>query len=77
MQKVILIIGASSGMGKESAKKLIQQGHKVYAVSRRVEQMQDLKTIGGIPMQMDVTNVIIRDSKGNTPYAECKIRHYY
>ncbi|SDG61674.1 oxidoreductase [Chitinophaga filiformis] len=56
MQKVILIIGASAGMGKESAKKLIQQGHTVYAVSRRLELMQDLKALGGIPIQMDVTN---------------------
>lgn len=56
MKKVILITGASSGMGKESAKKLIQQGHTVYAVARRIDQMQDLKTLGGHPIQMDVTN---------------------
>jgi short-subunit dehydrogenase len=56
MGKVILITGASSGMGKEAAKKLIQQGHAVYAVARRIDQMQDLKTLGGMPMQMDVTN---------------------
>lgn len=55
MNKVILIIGASSGMGKESAKRLIEQGHIVYAVARRIDQMQDLKSIGGIPIQMDVT----------------------
>lgn len=55
-KKVILITGASSGMGKETAKKLIQQGHTVYTVARRIEQMQDLKKMGGYPMQMDVTN---------------------
>ena len=42
MKKVILITGASSGMGKESAKELINQGHNVYTVARRIEQMQDL-----------------------------------
>jgi len=54
-QKVILITGASSGMGKETAKELIARGHRVYAVARRIEQMQDLKELGGHPIQMDVT----------------------
>lgn len=56
MEKVILITGASSGMGKESAKKLIGEGYRVYTVARRIEQMQDLKELGGFPIQMDVTN---------------------
>lgn len=42
-------------MGKESAKALIQQGHIVYTVARRIEQMQDLSELGGHPIQMDVT----------------------
>lgn len=54
-KKVILITGASSGMGKETAKSLIQSGHTVYTVARRIDQMQDLKSMGGHPMQMDVT----------------------
>ncbi len=56
MKKIILIIGASSGMGKETAKKLIREGHTVYTVARRIDQMQDLKALGGYPMQMDVTS---------------------
>ena len=55
MKKVILITGASSGMGKETAKQLIKEGHTVYTVARRIEQMQDLKQLGGMPMRMDVT----------------------
>lgn len=55
-KKIILITGASSGMGKEAAKALIHQGHTVYTVARRVDQMQDLATLGGYPLQMDVTN---------------------
>jgi short-subunit dehydrogenase len=55
MSKVILITGASSGMGKESAKQLIQQGHRVYTAARRIDNMQDLQSMGGFPIQMDVT----------------------
>lgn len=54
-KKVILITGASSGMGKETAKVLLQQGHTVYSVARRIDQMQELKDLGGYPIQMDVT----------------------
>lgn len=56
MSKVILIAGASSGMGKESALKLIKEGHKVYPVARRIENMKDLEQLGAFPIQMDVTN---------------------
>lgn len=54
-KKVILITGASSGMGKETAKTLIQQGHSVYTAARRIDQMQDLKSMGGHPIELDVT----------------------
>ena len=56
MKKVILITGASSGMGKETAKRLIKQGHSVYTVARRIDLMKDLEQLGGHPLQMDVTN---------------------
>lgn len=55
MKKVIIITGASSGMGKITAKMLIETGHTVYPVARRVDQMHDLKELGGHPMQMDIT----------------------
>ena len=56
MSKVILITGASSGMGKETAKQLIAEGHKVYTAARRIDNMTDLKQLGGFPIQMDITN---------------------
>lgn len=56
MRKVILITGASSGMGKETARQLIREGHRVYAVARRIEHMQDLQEMGGFTMGMDITN---------------------
>ncbi|MCB9232640.1 MAG: oxidoreductase [Bacteroidia bacterium] len=54
--KVIIITGASSGIGKETALKLIAEGHKVYGAARRVDLMQDLVAAGGFALEMDVTN---------------------
>jgi short-subunit dehydrogenase len=55
-KKVIIITGASSGIGKATAKKLISEGHTVYAGARRVENMQDLKEMGGKIISLDVTD---------------------
>ena len=51
----ILVTGASSGMGKETAKRLLQDGHTVYVAARRLEQMQDLQAMGAIALKMDIT----------------------
>jgi short-subunit dehydrogenase len=56
MKKVILITGASSGMGKEFARELLNDGHVVYGAARRVEKMDDIKAIGVKILQMDVTD---------------------
>lgn len=55
MNKVVLITGASSGMGKVTAKLLVQNGYIVYAAARRIEKMNDLKQLGAKILQMDVT----------------------
>lgn len=55
MKKVIIITGASSGMGKETAKFLIAKGHRVYAAARRISEMKNLEEIGGFPIEMDIT----------------------
>ena len=55
-QKVALVTGASSGMGKDFARALLSEGMVVYAAARRVGQMDDLKQLGAIPIKMDVTN---------------------
>jgi NADP-dependent 3-hydroxy acid dehydrogenase YdfG len=52
---VVLITGASFGMGKETAKTLIQEGYTVNTAARRVEKMDGLKRLGGIPIKIDVT----------------------
>ena len=55
-KKVILITGASSGIGYDAAQTLAQQGHRVYAAARRVERMEPLKTMGVQVISMDVTD---------------------
>ena len=56
MPKIILITGASSGIGYDAAQALSLQGHKVYAAARRVERMEPLKPFGVVPLKMDVTD---------------------
>ena len=55
-QKVILITGASSGIGYDTAERLAKAGHKVYGAARRVERMEPLKAFGVVPLSMDVTD---------------------
>jgi len=56
MQKIILITGASSGMGKVTAETLIAEGHIVYGAARRIEKMQGLIDAGGHAIGMDITS---------------------
>ena len=54
MKKVILITGASSGIGKDTAISLIKYGHVVYGAARRLEMMQDIIQAGGHAIKMDI-----------------------
>ena len=66
--KVALITGASSGIGKETAFALLKGGYTVYAAARRVDQMDDLKSQGAIPIKMDVTveeDLLVSAFRGN------------
>lgn len=71
MNKVIIITGASSGIGKATAIQLLREGFTVYAMARRVELMEDLKALGAKVFKLDVTsdfsmeeaiNIVIKES---------------
>ncbi|MBW4210730.1 oxidoreductase [Enterobacter asburiae] len=54
-KKTALVTGASSGMGKVIALRLIQDGYQVYAAARSVEKMNDLAQLGARPLRMDIS----------------------
>jgi NAD(P)-dependent dehydrogenase (short-subunit alcohol dehydrogenase family) len=53
---VALATGASSGMGKDFALRLISAGYVVYGAARRVERMKDIDSDGGTALSMDVAD---------------------
>lgn len=63
-QRVILITGSSSGIGKATALEAAARGHRVFASARNPESLRDLERAGGIrPLALDVTDTAsIRDA---------------
>lgn len=54
--KVAIVTGASSGIGYQTAKLLLEQGYQVYGAARRVERMAPLKARGLVPVHLDITD---------------------
>lgn len=55
-KKVALITGASSGIGLETAFKLLEKGYTVYGAARRLDRMTEIEKRGGKIVTLDVTN---------------------
>ncbi|TSB45647.1 oxidoreductase [Alkalicoccobacillus porphyridii] len=55
-KKVVLVTGASAGIGKATVRLLLKEGYIVYGAARRVEQMKDIKSQGAHILGMDLTD---------------------
>lgn len=53
--KTAVVTGASSGMGRAIAQRLIKDGYRVYVAARSVEKMADLVEKGAIAIRMDIS----------------------
>ncbi len=53
--QTVLVTGASSGMGKATAVKLIEEVYTVYVAARRLQKMQQLEELGARALEMDIS----------------------
>ncbi len=56
MSKIVLITGASSGMGLATSKYLANNNFIVYATSRDISKLSNLNKTNIIPLSMDITS---------------------
>ncbi|EGG19850.1 Oxidoreductase [Cavenderia fasciculata] len=56
MNKVVVITGASSGIGRSLALTFHNYGFKVFATSRNIERMNDMLEMGIKVLELDVTS---------------------
>ena len=57
MKKLVVITGASSGIGMETAKKFSENGYPTLLISRKKEIMEKLNLKNSISVSADVTNL--------------------
>ncbi|WP_323638656.1 oxidoreductase [Pectobacterium polonicum] len=69
--KVILVTGASSGIGEATALRLKVSGHTIYAAARRIERMQKLADADIRVLPLDVTDSVSVQTVVDTIIAEC------
>lgn len=56
MKKLVVITGASSGIGEELAKQMSAQGHPLLLLARRVEKLESLDLPNTMCAKVDVTD---------------------
>jgi short-subunit dehydrogenase len=55
-QRIALVTGASSGIGKATAELLAENGYFVFAMARRMDRLEKMRSDYIEPIQLDVTN---------------------
>ena len=57
MKKLVVVTGASSGIGAEIAKKMSAEGHPVLLLGRNIEPMKNLNLENSLSISADVTDI--------------------
>ncbi len=70
MAKIVLITGASSGIGEETVKRLMTAGYTVYAGARRLDRMKSLADAGAHVLALDLTDEASMTAAVNTVMQE-------
>lgn len=68
MKKLVVITGASSGIGKETAKAFSKLGHPLLLIARRVEKLEELNLPNTIYTKVDITD--FKELREAIEYAE-------
>lgn len=55
-QRIALVTGASSGIGKATTELLAENGYFVFAMARRIDRLEKMRSEYIEPIQLDVTN---------------------
>ena len=56
MKKIALVTGASSGIGLDTAFRLLEKGFVVYGAARRIELIKPIEEKGGKVLSLDLTD---------------------
>jgi len=56
MEKVVIITGASSGIGFATLQQLVSEGHVVYGSGRNKADREKIQQAGGRPLSMEMTD---------------------
>lgn len=56
IQRIALVTGASSGIGRAAAELLAQNGYYVFAVARRLYRLEEIRSDRIEPIELDVTD---------------------
>jgi NADP-dependent 3-hydroxy acid dehydrogenase YdfG len=56
IQRIALVTGASSGIGRATAELLAKNGYYVFAVARRMDRLEQIRSDHIEPIKLDVTD---------------------